>query len=235
MTTVQRNLALTMTMRRDGIARIAANVQRALNTSTVQGGINQIALAGANFYGSDAVYMNYVVPEIARALNGAGVAVGGANGVQINGHQFLGDLGWLDKSTIGSWIGVRTPSGRTNSVGSGTHGHKLNYTTVGGAELSAASTNTVTGSAAPAFTLNLTNSGTNSEFNVGCRVSVAGLDDTGRATIPKTTPGETTTCTVMLPSAPPAGTYQVKAEVLKVPGEANLANNRQTYSVTFSG
>jgi hypothetical protein len=81
----------------------------------------------------------------------------------------------------------------------------------------------------------VTNGGHFDQYNVVCKVSVTGLSDTGRATIAQTTPGQTTTCQVTLPTAPPAGTYNVTAEVVPVPLETDTTNNYQTFPVRFTG
>lgn len=234
MNEAQQNLVALMTMRRDGIATIAANIQGALGTSTAASGVEQIAKAGAYFYGSDVLYKGYVATEIARALNGAGIPIGGSSGAPINSGQFLNDLGWLNKSTVAVWIGATLPGNVANTAGPGTHGHQLNFVTANGTQLTNGGTATIPASPAPSFQLNITNSGTNNEYSVKCEVTVKGLSDRGSATIPETTPGQTTTCTVPLPSPPTPGTYTVSAEVMPVPGEKNVANNVQTFSITFN-
>jgi hypothetical protein len=81
----------------------------------------------------------------------------------------------------------------------------------------------------------VTNGGNFDEYDVGCKVSVSGLSDTGTSTIPETTPGETTTCSVTLPSLPPPGTNTVTAEVVPVPGEKDTSNNYLSFPITFTG
>lgn len=233
MQSAQNKLVQVMRMRRDGIRQIAGQIQQALGTSTNVDAIRQMATANSLFYGSDVLYKAYVAPEMAAALHAAGIGVGGTNGESINSGQFLPDLGWLDSSFIAARLGSRVPSGHQNSAAPGLHGHTLNSVSVGGTQLSATTTNTVTASPAPTFVLNLTNGGQYTEYNVGCKVIVVGLSDTGTATLPQTTAGQTTNCSVTLPTAPTPGTYQVTASVGVVPGEKNTANNSITYSVTF--
>jgi hypothetical protein len=122
---------------------------------------------------------------------------------------------------------------RPTKIAPGLHGHKLNSVSVDGTTLQTGSTNTIPARPAPTFTLNFTNSGTNTETNVTCEVSVTGTGVTGQAVVAQTTAGETTTCNVTLKSAPPTGTYTVKATIEKVPGEKNLANNSLSFPVTF--
>lgn len=233
MQTAQQQLITAMQLRRDGVRLIASQIQPALGTSTNRDAINQIATATSRFYASDVLYKVLVAPEMAAALHAAGIGVGGTNGESINSGQFLPDLGWLSPSFIAAKLGSRLPSSHVNTAAPGRHGHSLNSVSVGGTTLSATTTNAVPANPPPTFVLSLTNGGQYNEYNVGCRVTVAGLSDTGSTTIPQTTPGQTTTCSVTLPKAPTPGTYQVTASIGTVPGETNTANNSITYSVTF--
>ena len=229
----EQNLAQTMRMRRDGLRVIAQNIQPALGTSTTRDAITQIATGTSRFFSSDVLYKEYVGPEMAAALHAAGIGVGGTNGETINPGQFLPALGWLNPSFIATELGSRLASDHVNTAAPGLHGHALNSVSVGATTLSPTATNTVPASPAPTFVLNLTNGGQFTEYNVKCEVAIAGLSDNGTATITQTTPGQTTDCSVKLPSAPTPGTYQVTATVEKVPGETDVANNSLSYSITF--
>ena len=223
-------------MRRDGIDLIGNHIEAALGTTDRQAAFNAIAQAGARFYASDVTYKSYSLPDLVAALNGAGIAVGGVNGVTVNGGQFLTELGWLSPTWVASKFGAPASSSGSNSAAPGTlHGHSLNSVSVGGTTLVPGVTNYVAATSAPTFALNITNGGNFTEYNVVCKVSVEGLSDTGSYTITQTTAGETTTCDVTLPSAPPSGTYNVTAEVVPVAGEANKANNYATFPVDFTG
>ena len=226
MQSAHSKLVFALTMRRDGIDLIGSHIEAALGTTDRQAAFNAIAQAGARFYASDVTYKSYSLPEMVAALNGAGIAVGGVNGVTVNGGQFLTDLGGCRRrgsppssaapaSSSGSNSAAPGPCTDTRSTRSASAGRPC----VPGV------TNYVAATPAPTFTLNITNGGTFNEYNVVCKVSVEGLSDTGSYTIPQTTAGETTTCDVTLPSSPPSGTYNVTAEVVPVPGETNTANN----------
>lgn len=229
----QQNLVQTMRMRRDGIRQIAGNIQQALGTTTYRDALTQIAIAMSRFYSSDVLYKTYVGPDMAAALHANGIAVGGANGETINPGQFLPALGWLNTTFIAEKLGSRLPGNHTNTAAPGVHGHILNSVSVGANTLSQSATNTVPATPAPTFVLNLTNGGQFTEYNVRCKVTIVGLSDTGTATIPQTTAGQTTDCSVKLPTSPTPGTYQVTASVGAVPGEKVINDNSITYSVTF--
>jgi hypothetical protein len=193
MQAAQRHLVFALTMRRDGIAVIARQIQPALGTTTNRDAINAIAGATAHFYASDVVYKAYAVPEIAGALAAAGIPVGGVGGQAINGGQFLPALGWLHPSFIAGRLGSKLPGARgVNSNAPGRHGHSLDSVSVGSNTMSTAATNHVAANPAPTFTLSVTNGGQFNQFGIGCRVAITGLNDTGTGTIAETTPGQTT-------------------------------------------
>ncbi len=228
----QQNLLLAMQMRRDGIADIAQRIQPALGTSTSKDAINAIASDMARFYASDVLYKGYTAPLIAAALNSAGIGVGGSNGVQIDGGQFLPDIQWLQPSFVTSKLGAQAaaPAGKPTP---GLHGHSLDSVSVAGTTLQTGSTNTLTANPPPTFTLSLTNTGQNTEHSVICKVSVSGTTISGQATVSQTTAGQSTTCNVPLSSAPPPGSYTVTATVQPVPGEKNASNNTVSFPVSF--
>ena len=104
---------------------------------------------------------------------------------------------------------------------------------VGGTTLQTGSTNTLSASPAPTFTLNFTNSGQNPETNVVCKVTLSGSSVSGQVVVPQTMAGQSYNCQVALSSAPPTGTATVTATVEPVPGEKNIANNTLTFPVDF--
>jgi hypothetical protein len=232
----QSALVDVMQLRYQGIAQIANNIQAAASKDTSKDAIHNMQLGTSQLYASDVMYKTFVTPDIAKALNGAGIPIGsGAGEQQINSGQILPDLGWLQFTFIAEKTGspLSTSAANSNNTAPGLHGHSLNYVSVGTNQLSPTGTNTVAASPAPTFTLNLTNGGNFDEYDVGCQVSIAGLSDTGTATIPKTIAHQSTTCSVTLPSPPTPGTYSVTAQVLKVPRETYLKNNSITYSIDF--
>jgi len=228
----QQNLLLALQMRRDGIADIAQRIQPALGKSTNNDALSAMAVDMARFYASDVVYKGYTTNQIAEALHGAGISVGGTDGVQIEPGQFLPDIQWLTPSFIAGKLGAQTPAAGAKPT-PGTHGHTLDSVSAGGATLQSGSTNSLTASPPPTFTLNLTNRGQNTEHNVICKVTVSGTSDSGQTTIPQTAANQATTCNVQLRAAPPAGSYTLTATVQPVSGEKNTANNTQSFPVTF--
>jgi hypothetical protein len=228
----QTNLLLTMQMRRDAIANVATEIQPALGTSTSKDAVNAIAAQMARAYASDVVYKDYTTPLIAKALHSAGISVGGSNGETIENGQFLTDLGWLSPATVATRLGAKAPAANGKAA-PGLHGHSLDSVTAGGNTLSSGSTNTLTASPPPTFTLHFTNTGQNTETNVVCKVAVSGTSVSGQKVVPQTTAGQSTTCNVTLKSSPAAGSDTVTATVEPVPGEKHTSNNTQSFPVTF--
>jgi hypothetical protein len=231
--TANQNLLLVFQMRLDGITNIASEIQPALGTSASKDAIDSLAAQMARFYASDVLYKSYTAPEIAGALNASGIAVGGTNGVTINGGQFLPNIQWLTPSFIATELHATLPGTSTGKIAPGLHGHALNSVSVAGTTLQTGSTNTIPAKPAPTFTLHFTNTGTNNETNVVCKVTVTGTSSSGQTVVPETTAGETTTCQVPVSSPPSSGTYTVQTTIEKVPGEKNLSNNSLSFPVTF--
>jgi hypothetical protein len=234
MHTAESYLVLVLKMRRDGIRTIASEIEQALGNATNIDALQAIAGAMANFYGSDAIYKNYVTKELAKQLHADSIGIGGTSGETIDAEQFLPSLDWLDVQNLSQAIGAHyTKPGNPNlPITPGTHGHLLNSVTVGGTTLSTTASNAVPTSSVPTFVLNFTNSGANKEFDVKCKVTVDGTSIQKTVTVPETTPGETTSCNVQL-KPPSSGQYQVTAQIEKVPGEKVISNNSMTFPITF--
>jgi hypothetical protein len=228
------NVLLALQLRHDGIASLATQLQTALGTATSHDAVNSMAAAIARFYASDVLYKDYAAAQIASALHAANVPIGGVNGVNIYGGQFLPDIRWLTPSFVARRLHVPYQSGTTAPLAPGTHGHVLNSVSVAGTTLQTGSTNTVSASPPPTFTLHFTNDGQNPETNVVLKITVSGTSISGRTVVPKTTPGESTSGNVTLTGSPPTGTnLTVTATVEGVPGEKNIANNTLAFPVTF--
>jgi hypothetical protein len=206
MQAAERNLVLALRMRSDGIGVVARQIQPALGTTTNRDAINQIAGATARFYASDVIYKAYTVPEIAGALNGAGITVG-VDGQTINGGQFLPALGWLQPAFIASQLGVHLPGTPLQPPPT------LDGVAVGTNTMVPGATNHVTAKPAPTFTISVTNNTHQTLYNIGCSVSLAGLSDTGSASISELAPGQGGTCQVTLSSSPTPGLFNVTATV----------------------
>jgi hypothetical protein len=219
--------------RLDGLTNIADEIQPALGTEHQQA-VQEITTQMAVFFASDVEYKVYAAKQLAAALHGAGIIVGGTNGTPINPGQFLPSISWLQPSYVGAQLGAPVTSGKSGSGGqhvTGLHGDALTGVSYNGATLSDGTP--VTASPPPTFALSVQNQGNYTETNVVCKVSVLGTSVSGTKVIPSIAKGQTATCGVTLRSSPPAGSYNLKAMVERVPGEHDVANNSQGVSVVF--
>jgi hypothetical protein len=230
----QSHLLQALQERLDGLKNIANEIQPALGTEH-QEGAQQIAADMALFLASDVEYKEYAAKQLVSSLHGAGIIVGGDNGTPINAGQFLPSINWLQPSFVGAQLGVSVSSGKSGSNGSanvtGLHGDGLNSVSLNGTTLSDGSS--ITANPPPTFTLSVTDQGNFTETNVVCKVQVVGTSIEGTKVIPSIAKGQTTTCDVTLRSAPPVGSYTIKASVEKVPGEHDVTNNSQGIAVVF--
>lgn len=227
----QQNFLLTLSLRRDGIADIAANLQKALTRKTASDGVTAIAADMERFLASDVVYTTQTAPRVAAALHAAGLPVDGT----IKATNFLSDLGWLTPKYVAGRLGTSLGSSAGGTCPS-VCGHVLNSVSVGGQTLSVGG-QTIPASPAPTFTANFTNNGSNTETGVTVTVTVttsSGTTITAQQVVGTTKAGQTYTPQITLPSSPPAGQATVKVTVQKVAGETNIANNTLSYPVTFA-
>ena len=229
----QTDLVLAMQMRADGIADIAQHLPAALQPQTSAGAVEMIAADMARFYGSDVLYKDYTLPLLVRSLHNAGIPAGGPNGEPINEGQFLPDVQWLLPSFVATELKAPSPGTKSGKIAPGTHGHQLSSVSVGGTTLQTGSTNTVSAQPTPTFTLNFSNSGSNPETGVVCKVTVGGSGISGQSVVPRTAAGQSYTCKVTLGSSPPPGAYTVHASVEPVPGEKITSNNSLSFPITF--
>lgn len=228
-----KNLLLALQMRADAISNIASQIQPALGNQASKDAIYAIAAQMARLYASDVVYKDYTTTELAAALHSAGIAVGGADGQQIAAGQFVPDVAWVTPQFVASELHVALPASTSGKVAPGLHGHELNSVSVAGTTLQTGSPNTIPATPPPSFTLTFTNSGTNNESNVVCKVSVSGTSVSGQTVVPETIAGKQTSCKVTLKSSPPTGTATVVATIEPVPGEKHTSNNSLSFPVTF--
>jgi hypothetical protein len=226
-TTGNRDVVMALRMRADGISNIAGEIQPVLGTSATQSDINRLAAQTARFYASDVLYKDYGAPAIAAAVNAAGVRFS-----PLSGAQFVPDVQWVLPSYIGSQLHIAGASSPTK-VTPGIHGHKLDSVSAAGTTLTPGGTATLPAKPPPSFILTFTNTGTNTQTDVVCKVTVNGTGVTGQAVVPETFPGKQATCTVPLSASPPTGTQTVVAQIERVPGEKSVVRNSQSFTITF--
>jgi hypothetical protein len=229
MTSAQRNLLLALNLRVEGLTKIAGRVGEALGGKAQQAS-TYIAGAMETFLASDILYSQRVVPLIQQTL-----ASGGVSGQTITPSRFLPNLGWLTPSTVQAKLtGQATAS--SGAVAPGTHGSALKGVSVGTNTLEPSPTiNHVSGGANPTFTAMVEDSGSNSETDVKVNVSVTteGKTLTASHTIEKTEPGQTYNANVAVKGVTLEAASRVSVNVVPVPGETDVENNKASFIVIF--
>jgi hypothetical protein len=230
----QSGLLLTLELRRDALARIAAKLPTALGKSGADKAVGQIAGQMQAFLASDVIYSQRVIPLIKKALDDNDVS-----GQTIASSRFLRDFAWLQTDTVAQRLGasLRAAGRGGGPPAPGLHGHSLDAVSVGSTTLTPDSANRIPAGANLAFQVKFTNGGENDEFDVEVKVTIEGGGKPIRLskTVNTSPKGQQTTVTIPLGQAPPIGTpVTITVEVVKVPGEEKTDNNKQSYPALFT-
>lgn len=244
MKSAQTDLELLLSLRRDGVANVADEIQTALG-GTAGAGTAVDAIAGQMqaFNASDVLYSQRVAPLLLKGLKDNGIAASydGTAGEQVLPYaNFLPDgdgLSWMSPDYVAQQLGASTSSGRTGGpVAPGLHGHQIDSVSVSGVDLTTDGSNRIPASPPPTFVVNFTNGGENDETNVKVTVEVTGSGSPIRAQtiVPNTTAGEPATANVTLRQSPStSGPSTIRVTVEQVPGEETLDNNTASYTALF--
>lgn len=239
----QSDLELLLSLRRDGVANVADEIQTALG-GTAGAGTAVDAIAGQMqaFNASDVIYSQRVAPLILKGLKDNGIAASydGTAGEQVLPYaDFLPDISWMSPDFVAQQLGASSASGRTTGTPApGLHGHQIDSVSVGGVDLTTDGSNRIPASPPPTFVVNFTNGGENDETNVRVTVEITGSGTPIRAQtiVPNTTAGQAATANVTLRQSPStSGTSTIRVTVEQVPGEETLDNNVATYNALFEG
>jgi hypothetical protein len=235
------SLMLVLHLRADAIAKIADRIPAAQasgrdNAQNAERAVRQIAGQMRAFDASDVVYSQRTVPYIQEALKSADVS-----GATLPAGQFLPDVRWLDVDEVAGVLGSVRASGGTGAnpqPAPGLHGHGVLGVSVGNTPLNPQpAINRISASGAITFNVRIANQGDNDEQDVKVRVSVKAGNSkaiTATKTVTQTKAKSESIVPVTLTSPPPIGSSAViTVEVLKVPGEKNLTNNKMTYTALF--
>ncbi|HKG03395.1 MAG TPA: hypothetical protein VKB03_09440 [Conexibacter sp.] len=237
----QSDLELLLSLRRDGVANIADEIQTALG-GTAGAGTAVDAVAGQMqaFNASDVIYSQRVAPLILKGLKDNGIAASydGTAGEQVLPYaDFLPDISWMSPDVVAQQLGSTSASSRTTGTPApGLHGHQIDSVSVGGVDLTTDGSNRIPASPPPTFVVNFTNGGENDETNVRVTVEIAGSGAPIRAStiVPNTTAGEAATANVTLRQSPStSGPSTIRVTVEQVPGEETLDNNVAEYTALF--
>jgi hypothetical protein len=237
LSSAQRYLIETLELRRDGIASVARELPTALGDSNTDEAAARMAASIQDFLASDVIYNQRVLPN----LKGPTQKEGLTDQVAFAQSRFLLDLGWLSPTTVADRVSrIRSGTGSTGTVAPGSHGSGIGTVTVKPGGQTPTLGSAVQLKAAPnlAFDVQVMNQGESDEKAVRVRLSItgAGKPIVVTQTIPSIAAGTPQTATVPLAAAPPTGRpVTIMVQILPVPGEKNLTNNKATFSAVFTG
>jgi hypothetical protein len=243
----QTNLELVLSLRRDGVAKIADEIQTALG-GTAGAGTAVDAIAGQMqaFNASDVVYSQRVAPLLLKGLKDDDIAASydGTAGEQVLPYaSFLpdenGGISWMSPDYVAQQLGAVSSNGRPSGTPSpGLHGHQLDSVSVNGVDLTTAGSNRIAATPPPTFVVSFTNGGENDETNVKVIVEITGSGSPIRAQaiVPTTTAGGSATANVTLRASPStSGAATIRVTIAQVLGEETTDNNTASYPALFEG
>jgi hypothetical protein len=222
-------------LRRDGIAGVAENLPTALGDAGQEAAATKISVWMRNFLASDVVYTEKAVP----ALHGPAKDEGLENELQIPHSHFLTDLGWLSPTTVADRIGRIRSGGNSAAASPGVHGTGLGTVTVkpGGQTLQQGGAVDIKATPNLSFDVQVMNQGENDETDVPVKVSItgAGKPIVVQQRLPTIAAGQSKTVSIPLAASPPTGRpVTIAVQILGVPGEKNLDNNKGSFAAVFT-
>jgi hypothetical protein len=216
----------TLTLRRNALTAIAANVTQAAARTQTADAITTIGNAMGSLYASDILWTQIGKPGIQKVLKDEGV-----DGQPLPPGNFMpaNATDYLDQTTLVTKLNAIT--GTTATTG-GTHGLQLDSTTIGSTQLSPDQTTTVPSDSSE-IDISVTNSGDSDETGISVNVTIGGASLTGQ--LQSLSAGQSGTIKIPLTTKPTPGTdTTVEVAVRPVPGEQLTDNNTSTYTVVFS-
>ncbi len=203
------------------------------SASAASEAINHIAGQMQAFLASDVLYSQRVIPYIKETLDNNDIG-----GQEIATSNFLPNLGWLSPDAVASRLNSRL-GGRTAN-GTPRPGHPWARPGLGlhrrpdAAALPAV--NRIPAGAGLTFDVKFTNQGENDEIDVRVLVAISGSGKPIllRKTLNQTKAGQPAEATIPLGQSPPIGSpVTIKVQIVGVPGEKKLDNNKQSYTAIF--
>ena len=230
-----QNAVLTLELRRDGIAGIAKELPTALGDAGQEAAAAKIAVYMRNFLASDVLYTERVVPGLRKPAKREGLD----GELEVPKSHFLTDLGWLSAATVGDRIGRIRSGGSAGPAAPGFHGTGLGTVTVkpGGQTLAQGGAVDIKASPNLSFDVQVMNQGENDETDVPVKLTISGAGKplVVQQRIPSIAAGQSKTVSIPLAATPPTGRpVTITVQIVGVPGEKNLDNNKGTFAAVFT-
>lgn len=229
MDVAKQELVETLELRRDGLSEISGLISQALGDEQPEQATEQIAANMQFFLASDVVYSQRSYPVMVAALKENELPT---NNVATS--QFLPSLEWLDPATVDDVLSRARGASSDEPVAPGLHGTGITAVKALPSEttLTPDSDNELTG--VKSIGVDVQNQGENDETDIIVTLTIEGV---GRQqdTIKSLAAGESATVTIPITRKPAKGeAVSMKVEVRRVPGEENVDNNKQSFTVTFN-
>lgn len=233
LSSAQDYLLETLQFRRDGLARIATELPKALGDQGRREGSENVALSMRNFLTSDVLYETRFLTQVNDIIQSKDL------GLRPRASVFLKDTRWLEPSFVSTKVdAIRAGgAGQDEAAAPGLHGNGVVGVSLGGTALTPDGSATVTLTGDTAFDVQVANQGENTETDVNVKVKVGSGDDAIELEKPldEIAAGETKTVNIPLGEQPPTGqNVPVEVTVEPVPGEQKTDNNTASYSVIFT-
>jgi hypothetical protein len=233
-----RYLVDSLAFRRDGLNRIANELQAALGDQNRGAATARIAGQMQAFLTSDVIYSQRFAPRLQTELKDQELD----GEVKVPPSRFLPELEWLGPATVADRISrIRGGGGGgEEAVAPGLHGTGLVAVEVkpAGTALTEGEAVDIQVSEDLSFEVQVQNQGENDEEDVTVKIAITGAGDPIRVEdqIDSIAAGETQTVSIPLAETPPTGRpVTIDVEVVAVPGEEKTDNNRTQYPAVFTG
>jgi len=225
-----RFLVYALEFRRDGLARLAAELPTALGEDGRDAATTRITRNMRNFLASDVLYAERVAPEVREGLRERDLS----GEASLPPRDFLPAIDWLQESTVSKRLdALREGPGE---VGAGARGLALGVVTAGGETLSESSPVQVMAAQDLAFSVQVQNDGAVPEENVKATVSITGgpAPLAVERTLESIPAGGSETVSLPLADTPPTGRpVNVSVRVDSAESEGRTDDNESSFPATF--
>ena len=225
-----RFLVYALEFRRDGLARLAAELPTALGEDGRDAATTRISRNMRNFLVSDVLYAERVAPEVRESLRERDLS----GEASVPARNFLPAIDWLQESTVSERLdALRKGPGE---VGAGARGLALGVITAGGETLTESSPVEVTAAQDLAFSVQVRNDGAIPEEDVKATISITGgpAPLAVERTVESIPAGGSETVSLPLADTPPTGSpVTVGVRVDPAEGEGRTDDTESSFPATF--
>jgi CARDB len=224
-----RFLVYALEFRRDGLARLAAELPTALGEEGREAATDRITRNMRNFLASDVLFSQRVAPQLHQGLRQLDLAAEAPPA-----RNFLPAISWLEASTVSERLAALREG--PGEAGAAARELALGVVTAGGETLSESSPVQVTAAQDLAFSVQVENDGAVPEEEVKATVSITGgpAPLAVERTLESIPAGGSETVTLPLADTPPTGRpVTVEVRVDSAEGEGRTDDNRSSFPATF--